>query len=537
MARIYIDKILVITYEHEKLREIYWQKLSSHIIQKHENSKFSKHEDVELILFDCFNFLVNEFKEIINSETLLPFFLYIFYLHEESIKLFVKISAGYSLNQISESEFARYRRILKLILEQGCDINLGWGKFPEGKEVFEMDEKLQKLLHIGTWIYEFADLIAYHKMINESREINFDENNLLQFSWQHHYGIAYKNLFPTLSEDYEKAVFDENAIEELKQAINQCFEIDYNIAGQIIFEIKKFHNATSPFQTIEPYVLPLNLKNHFPISDFLAESFYNGLSISRKNKMSLKDVVRKPYSTERYMYRPILIYNIEGVDRALVGREKFVESIYVLATNAINWNTIPNDWLRNKGMMKFISRKGNTHDKILEDKIEAILIQQNLLYSRNIKTFKQPNKINIRIDNELAGEIDYIVVNINLKTIFVADSKYNKARYEAVGYRSDYSNFFRTYEPQLERKVKWIEENKIVLQEHLKITNNLSTLEISDFDVVGVFFINTPSFYMFNGNYKAITLNQISNFVSGNYKLIELNYNQKKFSHPYFRKP
>lgn len=57
--------------------------------------------------------------------------------------------------------------------------------------------------------------------------------------------------------DYENGTFDENAIYELKEAINNCFGIDYDFAGGIIFEIKKHFSPESPqLQLIEPYVLP-----------------------------------------------------------------------------------------------------------------------------------------------------------------------------------------------------------------------------------------------------------------------------------------
>lgn len=543
MARIRINGKIVLSYQYEKYVDIYWTRLSKVIIQKYGKNKITDQSKVESVLLDSFGLLVVEFKKLISSETNYRFFSYVFFLHEQSLEVYKDILGGYKLEQIKESDFARYRRILKLILEQGCDINLTMGKFPNGDEVLEMDEKIQALFYLGTWIYTFADYIAYQKMIEEAHDIDFDKNDQLLLGWQHHYGAIYKEFFPKLMSDYESATFDENAIHELKNAINNCFGINYDFAGGIIFEIKKHFSPNAPkLQTIEPYVLPHNLKEQFGINLATAECFYNGLSISRNNKMSLEDVILKPYSTERYMYRPILIYNIDGVERALVGEEKFVESMLVLATNAISWNTIPKDWKDNPQMVKFISKKGNEHDKILEDKIEKILLEKELLYCRNIKSFKQPNSGNIRIDNELAGEIDYIVVNVELKKIFVADSKYNKTKYEAVGYRTDYSNFLKSYEPQLQKKINWISDNKNILQEHLKIVYKALKLDLSEFEVDGIFFINTPTFYMFNGKYKAITLKQIPDYLDGKYEYPTVFYENRNgeqsiINHPYFIKP
>lgn len=545
MPRIYIDKKLVISYD-SSAKDKYWTALSQFLIGKHGKNHFTDHQKVEEILLDGFNFLVDKFKNLIYKENEFKFYLYIFYLHEESIKIHLKILGGLKLKQINEYEFAMYRRILKLILEQGCDVDMNWGGTLTGNEVLEMDEKIQELLYIGTWLYGFADFIAFQKMVEKCYQIEFNEQNLLEIDWQYHYGDVYHQLFPLLKEDYEKGTFDEEAIHELRETIENCFNISYDFAGGIIFEIKRKLNPNDPeVQTIQPYVLPKNLSTQFNIPIEEAELFYNGLSISRENKLSIEEVILKPHSTKRHLYRPILIYNIGGKDRALVGEEKYSESMTVLATNAIHWNAIYSEWLKNKCIQKFINKKSNEHDKILENQIEKVLIEKGFLFCRNIKSFKQPSKSNIRIDNELAGEIDFIIINIDLKLVFVSEVKYNRARYDTISYRTDNSNFINSYEPKLNKKVNWIKNNLVILQEHLKIIYNKQDISILDFNVHGVFLINTPTFYMFNGLFKAITLKQVGDYFEGKYDYPQLFITREEGNlesfmmvrHPYFRVP
>jgi len=538
MARVKIDGHLILSYESDDYRDIYWTSLSKYISEKYGNAEFTEHALVETILLDCFQFLVDEFKNLILEETTTSFFNYVFYLNEESWEFLVKTRGGLSFGEIDENDFSRYRRILKLILEQGCDIDLSWGKFPTSQEVYRMDDKIQKLFYLGTWFYTFADYIAFHKMIPNAKKINFDESGLIGVYWQKHYDKSYNQLFPKLSVDYAKGVFDENAVDELKKAINDCFSINYDYAGGLIFEIKK-HFSESQFQTIEPYVLPINLSAQFKIDKEIAECFYDGLSISRENKQSIEDVIYKPYSTERYMYRPILIYQIDGVSRALVGKGKFGESIYVLATNAISWNTIPLEWRKNKCMLKYMSRKGNEHDSILEDKVEEIIRKRGFHFVRNIKSFKRLEADNINIDNEVAGEIDFIIIDKTKNKIIVADSKYNKAKYEAVGFRTDNTNFITKYEPKLKKKIDWVEDNKLIVQEHFKIIYNIDKFDITKYEVIGLFFINTPTFYMFNGTYKAITLNNLENYLSEDFEEVIISCTNTEgvdllIKHPYF---
>ena len=541
MPRIKIDHKIVINYDFTS-RDKYWGALSTHLIEKHGKGHYKEQQKVEEVLLDGFQFLCDCFKQLILAETKFTFFLYIHWLHEQSIEIYKKTLGGFKIEAISESEFAMYRRVLKLILEQGCDINLEWGGMPNGNEVLEMDEKIQELIYLGTWMYGFADYIAFQKMVEECHQISFDDEDLLVIDWQYHYGKTYHQLFPMLVEDYKNGTFDENSVFELRDKVEECFGIKYDFAGGIIFEIQKHHNPQTPnLQTIEPTVLPINLVQQYGISQEIAELFYHGLSISRNNKLTIEEAILKPHSTKRFMFRPILIYNIGGEERALVGKEKFVESIFVLSTNAIHWNAMYEEWLKLKCIQSFITKKGNDHDKILEDKIEEIVKDKGFYYCRNIKSFKQRNADNIRIDNQLAGEIDLIVINTELKKIFVADAKYNRARYDAIGYRMDNTNFIKSYEPQLKKKIDWISTNKNILQEHLKIVFNKQDIDIQNFDIEGLFIINTPTFYMFNGRYKAITLKQFADFIEGKYEYPDLYIieedRQMVVKHPYFKKP
>ncbi|WP_430933223.1 hypothetical protein [Saccharicrinis sp. 156] len=540
MARLNIHGNIILTFEFEAYVDVYWKELSEFIIEKYGNKVFDDNNEVEAILLDSFDFFLKKFQSLIEEEKTFSFFLYTFFLNEQSWDFLIKIRSGHSLGEVNENDFSIYRRVLKLILEQGCDIDLAWGDFPTGAQVLGFDEKIQKLYYLGSWIYTFAEQIAYQKMIGNAHTVDFDSANLIGVEWQKHYGKVYTEIVESeIPEDYSNGVYDINAVRDIKAALNSCFKIDYDEATSIIFQVKR-HFSNSDLQTIEPYVLPINLSYIKGIETIDAENFYNGMSISRTNKLSLQDAILKPYSTERYMYRPILIYCIDGVDRALIGEGKLTESLYILANNAISWNTIPKEWKLNKCMVRFMSRKGNEHDKILEDEIEALLLKNKYRYCRNIKSFKRPNQNNLNIDNHLAGEIDFIIVDDSARKIFVADSKYNKSKYEAIGYRTDYSNFLKSYERQLSRKVNWIRDNKIILQEHLKIIYNLSDFSITTYDVEGLFFINTPTFYMYNGTYKAITINKLESFLLGEYSLPVLEYqdcsgNVINIHHPYFK--
>lgn len=111
-------------------RKIYWKEMSNRVIIKFGRQKFTEHPEVEKILLFCFEYLSTKFKDIIYAQKSFQFYKYVFWLHEESIKIYLKFNQGRKLGLIEEDEFARHRRVLKNILEQGCDIDLTKGRFP-----------------------------------------------------------------------------------------------------------------------------------------------------------------------------------------------------------------------------------------------------------------------------------------------------------------------------------------------------------------------------------------------------------------------
>lgn len=535
MAHIFINNHPILTFEYEPFIDKYWDTgLSELIISRYGNITTHNHDEVEEILLSCFEYFVSEFRTLIMQQETEIFFHHVFLLHEASIDLYIEQLGGFQLPHDVESDFPRYRRIIKLILEQSCDIELTARSNVEFQEALNI---LQELYYLGNWIYEFSIYTAYQKMIPSAFFVDFEEN-IFTCGWKNNYGKVNKILLEYFTIDYE-TFFDEAALRELKQAIKDNFSIDYDIAiGQIPLIKRQF--SSRPNQTVEPYVLPINLAAECNTSEDNTCMFYSGLMITKANKLSIEDTVLKPHSEKRYMFRPILTYIVDDVERSLVGDNKIAESMMVIASNTIHWNTMPEEWLQNKAMVKFMNKKGLEHDRLLENEIEKIFIANKFPYCRNTKSFKQKDgKPNVKVDIQGLGEIDFIIVNKEIEKIFISDTKYNRARYDAVGYRTDYTNF-GGYEKKIKAKKDWLSNNLQVLQEHLEIIFHIN-YSILDFEVEAIFFINTPTFYMLNGKYKAITLTRIKEFIEGSwdYPTIQLrddtNNQFLDYTHPYFR--
>jgi len=540
MAKIQIDNSLVFTYEYDPYKEIYWDSLTGKIQAKYGDQMFDDYHLVDKCLNECFNFFVREIEEILSKISNFKFFCYVFKLHEDSLKLMIKERSKQIdlFRTINESDFAAYRRILKVTLEQGSLNDLEWGEISE-ELIIEFDKTIHRLFYLGSWVYNIADNIAYHRMLNGAYYIMFEDGDLV-IHWKNNYGALLTHLMKHFSKGYETDVVDGSGTSELRAELEMCYGIEYDLAFGMVFELKR-HYSSNLCQTLAPAILAQNLIANFQgLGQHEADALYAGLILSRNNCLSLTETILKPYSTERFLFRPYLVYTINNEPRLLTSEEKFAESMYVLTTNAIQWNTLSPEWESNRCMKNYKTRKGDEHDKHLEDKMQAILLKKRVPFARNVKSFLTNSSQNLNIDNSECGEIDFIIIDLTRNKIIVADSKYNKARYEAVGYRQDYTNFTKKNVPQLTRKIKWIAANLSVVDVHFKKLYPNLNRDLTKLEVIGLFLINTPTFYMFCSDYLTIASNYFEEYISGEdiYPEITIEIAKgifKKYPYPYFK--
>lgn len=537
------DENIFITYG-DRSANTYWSQLSEKVIETFGNGPFKEGETITKVFFLCYDFVASKFLEIVHQTNDTRFVYYLFANHESSIKLYLRRLGGEQLEEtegIIESDLALNRRILKLALEQTCDVSYTNEVEPNSEVLKGYVEKVEDLLYLGEQLYRFAEHLAEGRMISDCNILYFDERKLLRVERKNHYDEIYQVMNSTFETGFKEGIFDTGIVKELRTILQECMEINYDFAGSLIFQIKNHHSPGNIFQTVEPSVLPANLINS-GVDKETAENFYNGLTISRHNKLKITDAVYQVNSFERHMFRPILILNFKGVERALIGEMKWGESIMVMATNGFQWQRAPWEWLENKCFKEYLSRKALEHDKLLEDEVESILKELGKPYRRTVKSLKNALGVTTDIEISTVGEMDFIFIDNEAKRIIMGECKYNRARYEMVGFSTDFKNFQKEYEPKLERKVKWLKENKQLIKEHFKNCFPDQDFNIDDYKVEGIFIINTPTFYMMNGKHKTVSINRFKDFVVSAYEMPVLKIKtkaaegmvEKEIKHPYF---
>lgn len=182
--------------------------------------------------------------------------------------------------------------------------------------------------------------------------------------------------------------------------------------------------------------------------------------------------------------------------------------------------------------------------------MEKILQNQKLLYDRNVKSLKS-SKGSVNIDVKGVGEVDFIIVAEEVKKIYISDCKHLLGRYDLVDQKNDYNVFAvgtkknKSYNETMSNKLVWFNKMKDLVQEHFRIKYNNPNFCLDGYSFEGIFIVNTPTFYMYNAEYRIYTITQIEKVVIGKFTdptfvfVIEEDGYQKRLciKYPYFQKP
>ncbi|MFT5984013.1 MAG: hypothetical protein ACI9RM_002471, partial [Ulvibacter sp.] len=516
----------------------YWPKLSKHVIDNYGEDEIKEPALVQKIFKECFQILGESFLKLIHNEKRASFYLYAHNFHENSIELYYHQIAGNQL-AIDEGEFAGTRRVLKIILEQSCGLEL-IGSTNYGQEMLSNKIQylrlLEELLYIGYKAIEMTEIIARSQLFPNAIGLIIKEGVLNLLTYQ-----PYPHLFKFIHKDLSKHndnIVIHNTMIELKKFFFEHLGIDYDVAGSIIHEQVSNPQYKFGFLSLDQ-IIDLIIEDHGYSKDNLSD-FYRGLSVSKDNFLSFENCILRNQDINRHTFRPILQVNIDGQKLCLIGRNKWTESLSLMVMNALPYNICPEEWLKHKPIRQFINNIRTNHDKVLENPIKEKLETSSIKFHNSLDSLFQRKGNNIRIDIEKIGEIDIVYLDEPNKIIYVVECKHNRSRFDMFNWRRDYSKFKEKYETQLDNKVNWASANKNLIEGHFAVKYEVDGLDLSDYIIRGIFAINAPTVYMHNGKYRALTIHDMNNLIDGNY--VDLSFLFKNeddgsevlIKHPYF---
>lgn len=516
----------------------YWPIVTQEVEKEIGMMEIKESTIIQELLKKCFSKLCKVFEDKIAEQKKVTFFICCQYLHEDSIELWQLQTQGKTLG-INEEDFASSRRTLKIILEQSTKLELiGTPNFIDELKQNADDyvEIIEELLYLGAWCHILSEYIARSQLFPNSIGLKIEASELVILTYQ-----PYPELFGFIFEDIPKHnshVALSDSISLFKDLVKDNFNIGYDDLSSFI--LQQVHRPVYRFSLsmIEPLIQTIINETHGD-KDFI-RSFYLGLTVRKENCISVEKCFYNNQDLNRHIYRPILELIVDSKIYNIIGYNKWLESFTTLTTNCFPFGLCPDEWQKFPEIKTFINKIDNTHDKILQDPIVKILQENKIHYEIDIESFIQDNGTNINIKNSV-GDIDILFFDKKYKIIYICECKHNRSRFDMNNWRRDYANFKEKYEKQLDRKVQWATLNKKVIEDHFKnkFTNSYNE-SLDDYDIRGIFIINAPTIYMYNGKYRAFTIYDVEKLLTTGYIDLKFKFTSEStgksymIEHPYF---
>jgi len=521
--RIFTINDTIVVLRGEKTAEPKFRRaISARLIQQFGMGPYSPAIQKEVFTY-CQQYFIEEFEKTCDQETSLTFYREIFFLHEQATDLRRSEHYHQLPDGIDKQYISIYRRVLKMILEKGCDIDMQRGEQRDSDFIRRIQPVLNDLLFLGQMIYHFTESYAEYSMVEGISQLTFDEHDLYQLVREPYLDHVFHHISRDLERRGEEYVIDPTGSEDFKAAVQAAFGFDYDKIGLLIAALyDKFEREPPDCIIADKPNFLLDAANICEGSREALALFFSGLILNRGNKMPLSELVRKPYSMNRFLYRPYLEWSINGAPYLVCGIYSLDEASNSLILNAIPWGKYPDEWRKAPGMEKYVHRKREDHDDWLDDQVEKIVSECDLRYDRSVEKIQSKGQSFSLLEKYL-GEIDFLILSPATKKLLVTECKHLQGRYDMVSWKQDYDHFTGAgskvgYNSRIAAKVKWIAEHRTEVEAHFRIKYSDDSISLDDYTVEGVFVINTPSFYMYNAPYRIYTYHQFEAVITGKHR-------------------
>jgi len=497
--------------------EEYWPIISAPVKEAYGEGEVKNAPTVQEALKLAFAKCGELFMGIIANEKRASFYLYVQHLLENTIDIFKSMLGGNEFPEINRSDFANIRRTLRIILEQSTTVDLNGApdfraEITQNRQSYH--ETIDRLLYLGYQAFVISQEIARSQLFPKSGNFDIDAEGLLGMGTE----PAYKPIFDYLERDIPKhseSVTLYNTIEELI-AVWRNMGVEY---GEMTsFFAEQINNPQFRFALILKESLYEQAKQAFGEHGDIVLSFYDGLTVSRRNVLSFEDCILRSQDMNRIMYRPLVETNVDNQVYIMAGFNRWLECLSTLTTNALPWGHVANEWNQHKPIKKFVQHLQDTHDDILEDDAVELLKAAQVPYDKSVKSLRQHKGDNFPIEKlKGVGEIDLIFADTVNQILYIVECKHNKSRFDYFNWKRDYSVFKDKYETQLNNKFTFGKEQTERLLIHLEVVNGVAIEDKANYTVQGIFLINAPSLYMYDSIFPTLTLHNLQQLLNREY--------------------
>lgn len=205
----------------------YRQAVSALMIKQFGKDPYSPVVQKEVFTF-CQQYFVKEFEKRCEEENSYTFYREVFILHEQATDLRRSDHYHQLPNGIDKQYISIYRRVLKMILEKGCEINMQQGEKTDSNFFPRIQPILNDLLYLGEMILHFTESFAEFSMVEGISQVTFDEHDLYKQVREPHFDHVFHNISQDMNRSCESYVIDPTGSEDFKAAAQQAFGFNYD---------------------------------------------------------------------------------------------------------------------------------------------------------------------------------------------------------------------------------------------------------------------------------------------------------------------
>ena len=133
--------------------------------------------------------------------------------------------------QVGDEYFAVYRRVLKLILEEACLIDLIIEE-PSLSLKERTESIFDDLIFLGNELFSIATLLAEQSMIGDAVTLQFNDQSLYFLGRKREFELAFQHVVDMGSYKPNSFVIDKNAEEDFIVAVKESFNLDYSLLNR-----------------------------------------------------------------------------------------------------------------------------------------------------------------------------------------------------------------------------------------------------------------------------------------------------------------
>jgi hypothetical protein len=499
-----------------RYREVYWKEVTMRVRRTIGATRVTDPATVRGILDSLFDYMLEQFERVVAKAVGdVSFLMFVHRMHESSVLIADLFHSGDEevKTQLTERDFQELpvvRRVLKLIMEailpERLEKEITVEQLMSSKTSRKHVPLLEELLYLGVQVIEAKEFINIASM--------FEKSIALVSTWKALLSIRtaspYHHIFNTIQRDI--AAYPNIEYEELNKELDAVLNSSF---GCNLSELKEYMPGLGTgIIGRDEFLEELGF-----VDDRLeaVRPFYAGLTLTATNKLPLVDSFKKMQTNNRLIYRPLIEFNDHnGNAYWIVGSGKTHESLRALQTNALLWGQLPSEWNASEEMKAFVKSLEKRREGLMIQQIIEHLTKYGTLHDTSITSLLGPKNQGFNVVKNGPGEIDIIFLDEERKEIYVCECKNNRPRFEVFYWKSEYKQFVEKYEPQLERKYKWVIEHKELVEGHFSEKFG-KKFDFSDWSVKGLFLLMTASFYKYDGSFKALTVVDFAEFLDNDF--------------------